>query len=259
MTTKTALMICALSGFGFACGSPSDAIEIDAGDCSGCLADDGSCVPGTSASACGVGGGSCRACSGDEACDQGTCVVLGCGPDTCDGCCSGDTCLAGNSAAACGGEGAACVDCGDGFGCEGGACQVALDSRWDVTIVSGTVSETNAANETWDPTGGLPDLHVDVFIGLGDQARKVTSGTKDNTLSPVWNEIVLTDVTARVLLDRLLFRPIDSDFDTDDVVGECQVSLDSGLFDGSNHTLDCPRDVQNGQAGFTLTYRLTLH
>src|SRR5579885_587836 len=41
--------------------------------CAGCCASDGSCQPGTSASACGVGGASCAPCPGGESCAAGVC------------------------------------------------------------------------------------------------------------------------------------------------------------------------------------------
>lgn len=87
-----------------------DATTCPDGCCNGSV-----CLVGDQYAACGTGGKSCFNCALDgRACDPQTriCGTERCGPNTCDGCCVGDTCVTGDNANSCGSKGDTCVDCG---------------------------------------------------------------------------------------------------------------------------------------------------
>jgi hypothetical protein len=79
-------------------------------------------MAGTSNSACGSGGSACGVCGGNQLCLFNQCldVTAGCGPQSCNGCCSQGVCLAGTDNSACGSGGSACQGCL--FLCFGGQC-----------------------------------------------------------------------------------------------------------------------------------------
>jgi hypothetical protein len=97
------------------------------GTCSGCCTGGGppgttgTCMDGTSNTACGFNGSSCWDCTteglfclplSDDGGNARGCVNTGCGPGTCDGCCdSTGTCQDGFVDGACGSGGATCTDC----------------------------------------------------------------------------------------------------------------------------------------------------
>ena len=84
----------------------------DAGSCDGCIDNSGTCVSGAAHDFCGHSGNSCSACSATEMCGEGVCETPpNCGPDSCSGCCDGDSCLGGDANAACGSGGLACEAC----------------------------------------------------------------------------------------------------------------------------------------------------
>jgi hypothetical protein len=97
-------------------------------NCSGCCAEDGSCVESgnVGAATCGADGMQCTDC-GDGSCVDGACKAP-CSPDTCTGCCAGptiDDCIpVGNdqSVAQCGSGGEACDACGAQDTCTQGSC-----------------------------------------------------------------------------------------------------------------------------------------
>lgn len=96
-------------------------------NCSGCCDASGTCQPGTSPLACGVGGETCSACP-NLTCQFGRCVTeVRCTPNTCGGCCVGDTCVAGGNASNCGLGGRACRACPLGSSCVDGSCQTVCD------------------------------------------------------------------------------------------------------------------------------------
>ncbi len=89
--------------------------------CTGCCDASGTCQPGTSNLACGLGGTACNSCP-DFMCEFGRCIAR-CGPGTCRGCCLGETCVVGGSATNCGLDGTACRSCAPGSSCAAGLCQ----------------------------------------------------------------------------------------------------------------------------------------
>jgi hypothetical protein len=116
---------CQSEGFDFcdstvkACGkNPPDGGACDPSNCaSGCCTTFmgmPACVSGASSLACGNGGVQCVDCAtmGEE-CDPGSkkCVSAPCGPNTCLGCCAGNTCVAMQSDMDCGTGGLSCTNC----------------------------------------------------------------------------------------------------------------------------------------------------
>ncbi|WP_163989410.1 hypothetical protein [Pyxidicoccus caerfyrddinensis] len=114
--------------------------------CTTCVQPGGTCVPITSARACGGSGVACVDCVADgranqctasgacscgtrgtpcgegERCEADTCV---CDPDTCAGCCQGTACRNGNTTTACGLNGATCdaCDANKADNCTNGGCR----------------------------------------------------------------------------------------------------------------------------------------
>ena len=85
--------------------------------CPGCCLGN-SCLPGTDPNECGGGGQVCENCASVG----GVCISQGgfggfcennnfCGPQSCQGCCEGNTCLPGADPTACGSFGEFCTDC----------------------------------------------------------------------------------------------------------------------------------------------------
>lgn len=204
------------------------------------------CVPGaTQACGCPGGGQGVQACLGDgsgfSACDCGSGGAGGgggsgggsCGPANCDGCCAGDTCLPGNNAAACGLGGEQCVGCERNFYCSTQRqCEVEPSSLWDLVIESAVVPQNKPNGDTWDAVGGLPDPFASITVGGQDYA----TSTKDDTLRPVWNEVV-RGVRWDVLeagVDVVLW---DEDVSDHDVIGVC---TDEGATTGPDGVVTAP-------------------
>jgi hypothetical protein len=214
----------------------------DATRCGGCLSLN--CSPADAA--CGFT--TCRAegqaCSADGDCCGGSCTGGMCGEApstcarTCGGCCdSADRCQAGTDAASCGEGGARCAPCGSHHTCtasgSGGACHVDPASRWGILITSGTIPATNSGGGSWDPLNGLPDPYVTVVV---DTSNGSTSRRDDN-LSPVWNETVLSGLSASdILTHNAEFELFDYDFPIgDDTIGFCGMVIPESAFDGAEH------------------------
>jgi hypothetical protein len=81
--------------------------------CNGCCAGN-VCQPGTSVSACGVGGIPCLTCTGGTSCVEGigNCQLPPfCDSHNCATCCKGNQCMPGTDDHACGEQSNVCVDC----------------------------------------------------------------------------------------------------------------------------------------------------
>lgn len=95
-----------------ACGTPVPVCNFTT--CKGCCVGN-TCFGGGDQTTCGMGGGNCQDCAANsppEACVGGQCVQQTvCDPQTCSGCCAGNSCLPGNSSTACGTQGQQCVSC----------------------------------------------------------------------------------------------------------------------------------------------------
>ncbi|MEW5738229.1 MAG: hypothetical protein AB1938_04850 [Myxococcota bacterium] len=111
------------------CTSQCDAMTCPSGCCS-----NGQCLMPTS-SACGTGGQQCRPCPPGTQCLNGQCV--GCGPQTCMGCCQNGFCTAGTTNMACGVFGQQCFACGAGAVCQSGFCLPVFDGGFGGGIGGG--------------------------------------------------------------------------------------------------------------------------
>jgi hypothetical protein len=221
-------------------------------NCAGCCDAVGNCVAGDSDLDCGWGGSACVACGTTEACSSGVCIDASC-QATCAGCCSGQACLGGGAADACGELGEACVDCGPGRLCQNAVCEVDPTSRWDVVLVTGDVPIANPSNAAWDPFGGLPDPYVAWEAGgVLEPLSAADSTVKANTITPSWNEIVLSDVSARAIQEHFCFQVWDDDGIGDDEITPqfCPLVLDSHFSD----TL-----ITKTVGSTTVRYRIRLH
>jgi hypothetical protein len=269
-TTKPILMLCLtlLAACGASDEDPGDPGSMTGGPDAGMPPEDicttgctsgGICLPGTSQDACGSGGDVCEPCGATEICQAATCVPTedpptGCGPATCDGCCDGDTCLSGTSDAACGDGGETCMDCGPRGVCESGVgaeCAIDPASRWDIRAISGTIPQNKPGGATWDAAGGLPDAFA--RSRLGDDQQGSTS-TKNDTLSPAWNQVLASDVRAGDI-PALIVDVFDDDVVSDDKVGGCYLyEFPFDAFDGPPQTIGCPDG-----AGWGMTLSLEPH
>jgi hypothetical protein len=179
----------------------------------------------------------------------------GCGPSTCDGCCDGDVCVSGNAPTACGAAGADCAVCGPDYLCQEATCRVDRASRWDVIADSGDVFEDNAGGGSWDVAGGLPDPYVRMETSDGIDDFSGSTDNQGNTLTPVWDQLVLDSVPAAALLDDgILTTLMDDDGVGDDSMGSCNIVLDDGDFDEELLVVDCPFSPPT--RGWTLRFHL---
>lgn len=139
-------------------GSPGTPLPANCGPetcTAGCCSDKGECLPGQSALACGTKGATCAICATGQACSEQACKLpggsgggagggsaggnvgggsgggaVGCGPETCTGCCSmNGQCITAQNFNSCGKGGAACAPCGMGAACLMGSCQAASCSE----------------------------------------------------------------------------------------------------------------------------------
>ncbi|HET6612756.1 MAG TPA: C2 domain-containing protein [Kofleriaceae bacterium] len=178
-------------------------------------------------------------------------AALGCSPATCDGCCDGDVCRSGTSTAACGLGGAACVDCGSRGTCateETNMCVVDPASRWNVIALRAKLPEKKKDGRSWDLAGGLPD-----GLARGQLSGDATGDTRSvtDTLMPVWNEPIATDIRAADI-EGLVIEVLDNDPDGDDVIAACAISIpEFGYFGGPELLFQCP-----DRAGYELVITL---
>lgn len=219
--------------------------------CAGCCDKTGACVGGNKLDACGSGGMSCAACGSTQSCSSGKCVNTSC-MSSCSGCCDSSGCEGGGADSACGSGGAACTVCGTNQTCASGACIVAPNSQWDIVAVSAQLSATDANGNSWDPFGGLPDGYM--YVEAGGNAEPMVTGqskTICDTLSPSWNQTILSGVTARTLFDHFQISVYDQDdFSPDDLM--CTATdLKNSFFDAMVMVV-CTN-------GTTFLYRIKAH
>lgn len=207
--------------------------------CGGCCDAEGRCQGGAADAACGDAGGACVDCGAGAECRDGACVDLSCA-ETCGGCCEGGACLDGDLGGACGSGGDACVDCGPAFTCASGTCMVDPLSRWDLRAVRASFSPLNPSGSSWD-TGSGPDAYLTAEVMTGTSAATGQTTRDDDTTSPFWFEVVLTDVRARDLKGGITMRIRDFDsFSRDDDIGYCYWLPSDGAFSRGRVVLRCP-------------------
>jgi Ca2+-dependent lipid-binding protein len=90
-------------------------------------------------------------------------------------------------------------------------CESAYSREWVITIEGGTVSERNSEGNTWDAFGGSPDP----FVILDVDGEQCTTRSKENTLTPVWNQ----ECTFTIFSDSTwTIRVFDEDLENDDLI-----------------------------------------
>lgn len=222
-------------------------------NCSGCCNGD-VCVTGGATSACGAGGISCIVCGGGTTCDGKACVDATCKASCASGCCSGTQCSPGTAALACGRGGDACAACPTGKACVAGQCAVAANARFDVMLFSALLPAASLTGDAWDALGGLPDVFAKLTSMEGSSRSEGTSTVLNDTRTPRWNEILLTNRPASELKSSLRIDVFDRDVNFDDTVGGCVIPIADGSFDGALHTATC--QASSSGVAFSYTYRL---
>ncbi|MBL4683296.1 MAG: hypothetical protein JKY37_01810 [Nannocystaceae bacterium] len=218
--------------------------------CDGCCADSGKCIGAEeqSADGCGLGASLCVLCDVGLDCVGGVCISATCA-NTCAGCCDGDACLAGDADLQCGIDGGGCIECGAGTTCEPEGCVADPMALWDLTLLDGEVNPADPMGDAWDLFQGLPDPYVTINI-IG---APVESEFVDNTVFPVWDEVVAQDVTTVQLTAELTFTVWDSDFGLDSAMAACTASIPAEAL-GSFYELDC---VVDGFEAWSLSFAIT--
>ena len=261
--------VCQKGNDSMACGVGGGACEACQGDatctggtctttcgpdtCAGCCSADGTCFPTGNKAACGTGGGACVVCAGATTCEKGACIDPSCKATCTSGCCSGGGCQAGNTSSACGTGGNACSACGAGQVCTAGVCTTSVTATFDFIAVGARLPAKNQSGGAWDAFGGLPDPLVKATSG----ASSNTSPSRPDTLAPVWNATLLTNMTAAAFKASLRVDVSDSDVAFNDVVGGCAITLNGSELDGALHTVNCPATADG--VAFSLDYRLKAH
>jgi hypothetical protein len=121
-------------------------------------------------------------------------------------------------------------------------------------VEDGELPATTLSDLPWDPFG-LPDGFVELEASDGFDSVQGTSQVVNETLTPAWNETVLSNVPARVLLGGLTVRVLDSDAPfLPNTIGACDVAVDPSMFGDVTLELDCPASPE--LSGFVLRYRI---
>jgi hypothetical protein len=185
---------------------------------------------------------------GDEVCSEGVERCQGDGTwSTCQGCedlepdpvteCTGDE------------------QCRDTYHCQQQECVFDPSSEWNVVVVDATLPEHNTSGFPWDPFWGAPDA----FVRASSGDKTGTTRRRADVYDPSWNHVVLERVKASDLMSSITFEIIDMDDFVNDFIGECTVDdLSKDEIEGDLLVLDCPRNEQEGNAGFRLRYRIEI-
>jgi len=150
--------------------------------------------------------------------------------------------------------------CDYGFNCVGGECVFNDRAQFDVELVDAPfipVSKwvpAGSGARDWDRTFFTqPDVYGEMLLTPGVQAG--LSSTVNDTLSPVWNELVLTRVTARDLIDYFEVRLWDADVGADEMICRCRVIPRASDFDGRLRSVTCSRNDTEMLAGCRMRLR----
>lgn len=226
-------------------------------NCDGCCDASGECVTTTSDTACGAGGAACEDCTrAGGTCGGPACVTTTCS-DTCAGCCAGDTCVDPVTDAQCGASGASCVMCGESQTCNAGVCESAVSGEglWDVVILSADIAPQKPNGSGWDTFAPLPEVFVEVGVPDGSGYFDIgTTSVVPETLTPVWEETVLTAVPEARLTEYIGFVLIDQDDVFDDEICFMELSVDQSMLQGM--IVETPCDIDPGTR---LRWRLDPH
>jgi len=216
------------------------------GKCIGCC--QGSvCQPGNSSSGCGTGGQPCQACGAGEACVGGVCKASTCGPASCPGCCQGGVCHKVVYDAVCGKGGVQCVACKKYQGCQAGVCKLNQGSTWHVTVAKAEIDK----GKSWDlGPNAAPDPFVEITVG----STSGKSTTKNDTYSPVWNELVVTATAGSLFTHGLAVKVWDLDQwpASNQLIGSCKVTVSESVLVSGSGTMVCGMDVKQLKFAFTV-------
>jgi hypothetical protein len=207
--------------------------------CSGCCEGD-VCRGGSATGACGLGGVNCAVCVGADQCVTGYCKGSGSCASTCSGCCVGEACQGGTTTSACGSGGATCAACATNHRCGAArTCEVDPTSRWDIVAVDAQLPALDPNGDTWDSYAYTdPDGFVTIYTYIsGAQHLEGDSPVVNDSLTPVWNAVVLAGVLAGEILDGGLgFALYDYDPTTfNDYIDSCSGFVPEAEFDGQPH------------------------
>ena len=139
----------------------------------------------------GGGGGSGSGGGGGGAGGAGSSCTSTCATGCCD---SSSRCHVGEKYS-CGYSGKACTSCEAYQMCSAGACKIDPDSRWEFGCYSALIDPVNpATGTTWD--GGFaafqpPDPYCALEWPPGMIASEGLTSVKEDTLAPLWNELLL--------------------------------------------------------------------
>jgi len=97
-------------------------------------------------------------------------------------------------------------ECAEGLFYYQGSCQSPWGKKWIVTFIDAKVSEKNAEGETWDASGGLPDLFAVVKIN-GTEVFRTNTG--EDSTSATWNKSSTIEFSAKT--DKITYCLYDED------------------------------------------------
>jgi hypothetical protein len=208
----------------------------------GCCSTKDECLPGNIKTACGTGGAACQECTGSDECTNQVCGPPGgCGASNCpNGCCEGSTCQPGTDVTACGTGGAACQVCTGSQKCTNGKCTSDPQTKYEVKVVSAVI-EPPPIGKNWDPDAVIPLYEPpDCFVKVTAGSASGKTGTKDNTHTPQFNDVVFT-TTAQNLLGPMLVQVYDEELIlAPTLMGQCTVNVNQNdLNAGLYNVLNC--------------------
>ncbi len=202
--------------------------------CGGCCQGT-TCMSVTTAQACGYGGLACKQCQSGESCQAGVCTpsTTKCDATSCgSGCCDlSGKCVSGTADTSCGKGGAACSQCTSKEQCKEGLCKTKALAKYKVTLVSAKVAGCG-----WTDT-------CDAFVILKVGSSTKTSATKDDTASPIWNELMLTE-TETDLLKSFAVEVFDKDLYFDDTIGKCTPSITKSVLSAGKLVTNCGTNIK---------------
>jgi hypothetical protein len=203
------------------------------GQCTGCCMGT-ACLEGKSAAACGFGGNPCQTCP-TGTCLNGSCQGTPCSATSCaTGCCDSlGACQQVSSATACGVGGASCKKCDTEQECTNGSCIPKGSANYKVTLVSAMMP---AECGSYD--------NCDTFIILTVGSSQITSSTKDDTATPVWNELLLTASQAD-LLKSFSVQVFDNDYVSNDDMGQCSPKITTTNLSSGKLVTNCGNVVKD--------------
>ena len=133
--------------------------------------------------------------------------------------------------------------------CYMGVCSVAYGRTYYVTFYSAEITQTDPnTGAAWDSFGGMPDPYVAFKFG----STSGSTGTVEDSLSPTWNEYVVTPLLEQQEVSVTVY---DEDWDDDDWIGGINFSAGAvpleWILDGYYYWV--PGDPSYGLQGLYIT------